>query len=67
MLQKLMKKEDRAPEQVGVEVGLGGTNSITGGHQLPSGDGEGVDEGHSLDAAPRNISEAAVNFAIFVF
>src|SRR6201990_3064186 len=46
--------------------GLGGTNPITGGHQLPSGDGEGVDEGLRLESAPLGFSKADLCFAILI-
>ena len=64
MLQKLMKNEN-SEQGASLEQGLGGTNPITWRHQLPSGKGEGADEGLYLESAPLEFSEADLCFAIF--
>src|ERR1700755_3633669 len=63
MLQKLMKKEDRAPEQAGIKV-LGGKTPTPEATKSQVVMGKGVDEGHCWDAAPPSIFEAA--FCLFI-
>jgi hypothetical protein len=64
MLQKLMKNEDRAPGQAGIEVMVAPTPSpeATNSQVVM---GEGVDEGLYLESAPLGFSEADLSFAIF--
>lgn len=59
MLQKLMEKEDCSSELAGSDVLAASTPSseVTNSRVVM---GEGVDEGHSLNATPPSISEAGL-------
>ena len=65
MLQKFMKKEDRASGQAGIEVLVAPTPSpeATNSQVVM---GEGVDEGLCLESAPLGFSEADLCFAILI-
>ena len=65
MLQKLMKNEDRAPGQAGIEVMVAPTPSPEATNfQVVMW--EGVDEGLYLESAPLWFSEAELCFAILI-